>query len=68
MTGAEDGAPGALTSTDAADVESVIVDISGLDLNGIAALPAPVRDAVLRRLHDSCADGDPFVTGHRESQ
>ncbi|MGV9886456.1 hypothetical protein [Streptomyces sp. NPDC003395] len=34
----------------------------------VATLPGSVLDALLRRVHDSCAEGDPFVTGHKESQ
>ncbi|MFC9292885.1 FxSxx-COOH cyclophane-containing RiPP peptide [Streptomyces sp. NPDC057011] len=68
MTVAEEGAPGALADTDTADAESVVVDIAGLDLEDVAALPDSVLGALLRRIHDSCAAGDPFVTGHRESQ
>ncbi|MFG2874710.1 FxSxx-COOH cyclophane-containing RiPP peptide [Streptomyces sp. NPDC048337] len=68
MTVAEEGAPGVLAEADTADAESVVVDLAGLDLEDVAALPDSVLGALLRRIHDSCAAGDPFVTGHRESQ
>ncbi|MEV5378243.1 FxSxx-COOH cyclophane-containing RiPP peptide [Streptomyces nondiastaticus] len=68
MTVAEDGAPGLSAPGDTADAESVVVDLVGLDLEHIAALPDSVLGSLLRRIHDTCAAGDPFVTGHRESQ
>ncbi|MGV9630760.1 hypothetical protein [Streptomyces sp. NPDC003487] len=52
----------------AGDVESVVLDIAGLSPQDVATLPGSVLDALLRRVHDSCAEGDPFVTGHKESQ
>jgi len=50
-----------------ADAESAVLDISGLPLADIAALPDSVLGDVLRRVRASCAAGDPFVTGHSES-
>ncbi|MFF8277228.1 FxSxx-COOH cyclophane-containing RiPP peptide [Streptomyces lateritius] len=52
---------------DSAVLESVVLDIAGLALDEVAALPDSVLGAVLRRVYDSCAAGDPFVTGHTES-
>ncbi|GGT98316.1 FxSxx-COOH cyclophane-containing RiPP peptide [Streptomyces lateritius] len=52
---------------DSAVLESVVLDIAGLALDEVAALPDSVLGAVLRRVRDSCAAGDPFVTGHTES-
>lgn len=49
------------------EIESVVLDIAALSPEGVAALPDSVLGAVLRRVHDSCAEGDPFVTGHSES-
>ncbi|AVH59649.1 MULTISPECIES: FxSxx-COOH cyclophane-containing RiPP peptide [Streptomyces] len=49
------------------DPQSVVLDIAGLALEDVAALPDSVLGALLRRVHDSCAAGDPFVTGHTES-
>lgn len=54
------GAPGP-------DAESVVLDIAALAPHDVAALPDSVLGALLRRVHDSCAAGDPFVTGHSES-
>lgn len=56
----EDRGPGS-------DAQSVVLDIAGLALEDVAALPDSVLGALLRRVHDSCAAGDPFVTGHTES-
>ncbi|MFF8606213.1 FxSxx-COOH cyclophane-containing RiPP peptide [Streptomyces sp. NPDC015346] len=50
-----------------ADAESVVLDLAGLALDEVAALPDSVLGGVLRRVRDSCAAGDPFVTGHTES-
>lgn len=52
----------------AGDIESVVLDIAALSPQDVAALPPSVLGALLRRVHDSCAEGDPFVTGHKESQ
>ncbi|WP_369245425.1 FxSxx-COOH cyclophane-containing RiPP peptide [Streptomyces sp. R41] len=51
----------------APDAQSVVLDIAGLALEDVAALPDSVLGALLRRVHESCAAGDPFVTGHTES-
>lgn len=51
----------------AADVESVVLDIAALPPEAVAALPDTVLGATLRRVYESCAEGDPFVTGHKES-
>jgi FXSXX-COOH protein len=53
---------------DGGTVESPVLDLASLTPDGVAALPDTVLGALLRRIHDSCADGDPFVTGHKESQ
>ncbi|WP_158708474.1 FxSxx-COOH cyclophane-containing RiPP peptide [Streptomyces sp. NRRL S-244] len=47
------------------DAESVVLDISGLSPEEVAALPDSVLGALLRRVHDTA--GDPFVTGFSES-
>jgi FXSXX-COOH protein len=52
----------------APDVESAVLDITDLSPEDVAALPDTVLGATLRRVYDSCAEGDPFVTGHKESQ
>ncbi|MFG2935888.1 FxSxx-COOH cyclophane-containing RiPP peptide [Streptomyces sp. NPDC048282] len=49
------------------DVESAVLDLSVLSPEDVAALPDTVLGATLRRVYDSCAEGDPFVTGHKES-
>lgn len=49
------------------DVESAVLDLSVLTPDDVAALPDTVLGATLRRVYDSCAEGDPFVTGHKES-
>ncbi|TLS44131.1 FXSXX-COOH protein [Streptomyces montanus] len=49
------------------DVESVVLDIAALSPEQVAALPDSVLGALLRRVHDGCAEGDLFVTGHQES-
>ncbi|MFF7978648.1 FxSxx-COOH cyclophane-containing RiPP peptide [Streptomyces sp. NPDC007901] len=49
------------------DVESAVLDLSVLSPDDVAALPDTVLGATLRRVYDSCAEGDPFVTGHKES-
>lgn len=51
----------------APDIESPVLDLSGLSPEDVAALPATVLGATLRRVYDGCAEGDPFVTGHKES-
>ncbi|WP_432157912.1 FxSxx-COOH cyclophane-containing RiPP peptide [Streptomyces sp. bgisy153] len=51
----------------APDVESAVLDISALTPEDIAALPGTVLGETLRRVYDSCAEGDPFVAGHKES-
>ncbi|MFJ3928353.1 hypothetical protein [Streptomyces sp. NPDC090022] len=48
------------------DAESVVLDIATLTPDDIAALPDSVLGALLRRVHETA--GDPFVTGHKESQ
>lgn len=50
------------------DVESAVLDLAGLAPEDVAALPESVLGAVLRRVYAGCAEGDPFVTGHKESQ
>ncbi|MFI2431933.1 FxSxx-COOH cyclophane-containing RiPP peptide [Streptomyces sp. NPDC018693] len=49
------------------EVESPVLDISALSPEDVAALPGTVFGETLRRVYDSCAEGDPFVTGHKES-
>lgn len=49
------------------EVESVVLDLAALPPEDIATLPDSVLGALLRRVHDSCAEGNPFVTGHSES-
>ncbi|MEU3840398.1 FxSxx-COOH cyclophane-containing RiPP peptide [Streptomyces sp. NPDC028635] len=72
MEAAEGTAPAEVRAADgdgvAGDVESVVLDIAALSPDDVAALPGSVLGELLRRVHDSCAEGDPFVTGHKESQ
>ncbi|MGW1716965.1 FxSxx-COOH cyclophane-containing RiPP peptide [Streptomyces sp. GQFP] len=49
------------------EVESVVLDLAALPPEDIEALPDSVLGALLRRVYDSCAEGNPFVTGHSES-
>ncbi|MBO1330022.1 FxSxx-COOH cyclophane-containing RiPP peptide [Streptomyces sp. VRA16 Mangrove soil] len=71
MAAAEDAAPQGADvepgSGPAPDAESAVLDVSGLSLEEIAALPPSALGTLLRRLHEVTATGDPFVTGHTES-
>ncbi|WP_329277355.1 FxSxx-COOH cyclophane-containing RiPP peptide [Streptomyces sp. NBC_01451] len=49
------------------EVESVVLDLVALSPEDIGALPDSVLGALLRQVYDSCAEGNPFVTGHSES-
>ncbi|MFJ8112664.1 FxSxx-COOH cyclophane-containing RiPP peptide [Streptomyces sp. NPDC096132] len=50
-----------------ADIESPVLDLSAFTPDELAALPESVLGDVLRRVCAGSADGDPFVTGHKES-
>jgi FXSXX-COOH protein len=50
----------------ASEVESVVLDLTALSAEDIAALPDSVLGVLLRRVHDSCAEGEPFVAGYSE--
>ncbi|WP_416983343.1 hypothetical protein [Streptomyces sp. T028] len=50
-----------------ADIESLVLDLSALTPDELAALPESVLGDVLRRVGVGAAEGDPFVTGHKES-
>ncbi|MFF4833637.1 FxSxx-COOH cyclophane-containing RiPP peptide [Streptomyces sp. NPDC001315] len=71
MAAAEGVAPGEARTggggEPAPDVESVVLDLTVLAPEDVAALPESVLGAVLRRVYAGCAEGDPFVTGHKES-
>ncbi|NEA61826.1 FxSxx-COOH cyclophane-containing RiPP peptide [Streptomyces sp. SID12488] len=51
----------------ASEVESVVLDLVALSPEDIGALPDSVLGALLRQVYGSCAEGNPFVTGHSES-
>ncbi|WP_405457357.1 hypothetical protein OG786_10365 [Streptomyces sp. NBC_00101] len=65
-SGSVEGSAGA-DGDPAPDAESVVLDVSLLAPADLAALPPSVFGETLRRLRDSCMEGDPFVTGHMES-
>ncbi|MGW1721749.1 FxSxx-COOH cyclophane-containing RiPP peptide [Streptomyces sp. NPDC002306] len=71
MAEAEGVAPGEAraggTGEPAPDIESTVLDLTALAPEDVAALPESVLGGVLRRVYAGCAEGDPFVTGHKES-
>ncbi|MFD9003368.1 FxSxx-COOH cyclophane-containing RiPP peptide [Streptomyces sp. NPDC059582] len=71
MAEAEGVAPGEARAGGAGgstpDVESTVLDLTALAPEDVAALPESVLGVVLRRVYAGCAEGDPFVTGHKES-
>ncbi|MET9758913.1 FxSxx-COOH cyclophane-containing RiPP peptide [Streptomyces sp. NPDC006372] len=53
---------------DEVTLESVVLDLTDVPLDDVAALPPSVLGETLRRLRTGRTAGDPFVTGHDESQ
>ncbi|MFF9804026.1 MULTISPECIES: FxSxx-COOH cyclophane-containing RiPP peptide [Streptomyces] len=51
-----------------ATLESVVLDLTDVPLDDVAALPSSVLGETLRRLRTGRTPGDPFVTGFSESQ
>ncbi|GAA2571482.1 MULTISPECIES: FxSxx-COOH cyclophane-containing RiPP peptide [Streptomyces] len=51
-----------------ATLESVVLDLTDVPLDDLAALPPSVLGETLRRLRTGRTAGDPFVTGFSESQ
>ncbi|MFH9002423.1 FxSxx-COOH cyclophane-containing RiPP peptide [Streptomyces afghaniensis] len=51
-----------------ATLESVVLDLTDVPLDDVAALPSSVLGETLRRLRAGRTPGDPFVTGFSESQ
>jgi FXSXX-COOH protein len=53
---------------DEAALESVVLDLTDVPLDDLAALPPSVLGETLRRLRAGGDPDEPFVTGHNESQ